>query len=679
MNETKKTGIFWAVALVTLAIGSYVAWPTTTTDSAPIAGTTLFEEFKDPLAAANLKVVSFDEAKGELQEFVVRKNEGDVWTIQSKSDYPADALEQVTKAANSLIGLTVLDVQTSNVEDHDDLGVVEPDVRELEVGDEGVGRLVTFRDKDRGTLASIIVGDAVKGEPEKRYVRKPGQDPVYVVKFDPEVVTTNFQEWIEEDLLQLSSIEIEKVSVDDYEASLASGGRFSLNRNYLYSVVQEESDWRLDRLAEYGENPLEEPTPVDPPADRPLNTPKLNEMKNALDDLKFVDVYRKPKGIGATLQADAKLVEDEETVRSLVNRGFYPVTIGDADTVELMSANGEMRVATKAGVEYVLRFGNISGVGTEDDVAGEDESTPQEDLEIDRDGVNRFLLVTTNVNESMFPIPDIQPIPKSVDELKAAMAAEEAAEKAEAEKAAAEDAATSAMADAASDPQGMDPARELKVVPEPGSASESTPSEPTSSEPESSSDEMTQQDEMVNEESADEEAAAEEMVEEMADEVEEAIEVEETIEVDTTGEVETSGEAEAGGTGGGQDSEQTETETEPETETESETPSPESADEKPSLTETEWQELLEAEQEKITKRNQRLLDKRRDDIEAAGRKVAQLNERFADWYYVIPESTYRKLRISREALFQSADEGGGQADSGANQGGPNFSMPGIGN
>jgi hypothetical protein len=84
-------------------------------------------------------------------------------------------------AANALVGLTILDVQTANAEDHDDLGVVEPKLEDLEVGDEGVGRLVTFKDESQKTIASLIIGNPVEGEEGKIYVRKPGQDPVYVV------------------------------------------------------------------------------------------------------------------------------------------------------------------------------------------------------------------------------------------------------------------------------------------------------------------------------------------------------------------------------------------------------------------------------------------------------------------------------------------------------------------
>ena len=67
-------------------------------------------------------------------------------------------------------------------------------------------------------------------------------------------------------------------------------------------------------------------------------------------------------------------------------------------------------------------------------------------------------------------------------------------------------------------------------------------------------------------------------------------------------------------------------------------------------------ELLEAEQEKIIKENQRKMDARKDAMESAERRVRALNERFADWYYVIPEDTYVKLRVDRDDLFEKTKE-----------------------
>jgi hypothetical protein len=234
VNQGTKTGIFWIVAAVMLGVGVFFARPTTTDEGEQLfdIGGPLFRNFTDPSAAASLKIVTFDDERGQLDSFeVVRDAESGLWSIPSRDNYPADAIGHMREAANSLIGLKMLDVQTTNAEDHDDLGVAEPNVQDTKIGDEGVGRLVTFKDDASADLASLIIGDRVKDEPEKRYVRIPGQDPVYVVKLNVSPLTTNFQAWIERDLLRLSSIDISKLKIKDYTTAI-SGEQMALSMNY---------------------------------------------------------------------------------------------------------------------------------------------------------------------------------------------------------------------------------------------------------------------------------------------------------------------------------------------------------------------------------------------------------------------------------------------------------------
>ena len=83
-------------------------------------------------------------------------------------------------------------------------------------------------------------------------------------------------------------------------------------------------------LLKYSETtPWADPTPVAVKPGETLNATKLNDMKNALDDLKIVDVVRKPAGISENLRADKDLVSDQEALESLARRGFYPLQTSD--------------------------------------------------------------------------------------------------------------------------------------------------------------------------------------------------------------------------------------------------------------------------------------------------------------------------------------------------------------
>lgn len=500
MNEGTKTGIFWAVAVAMLGVGIFVAWPAKSTDptTSQRVGQLLFEKFTDPASAASMQILTFDEEQGNLATFEVRKDgQTGQWTIPSRKGYPADALAQMTDAANCLVGLKILDTQTSNAEDHDDLGVAEPNRDDLQLGDEGVGRMVTFKDASNGTLASVIIGDALKDDPQKRFVRVRGQDPVYVVKLDDSPLTTRFQDWIEADLLKLSSIDIEEITIRDYSAAIGPKDVLT-TRNFDVTVTSDGSQWKLGSLYEYdSQDSLAEPTAVKLTGDEKLDKAKINGIVTALDDLRIVDVVRKPESLSGNPEETKDLMSDNTAVLSLAQRGFYPRPSASKEVeVKILSANGELSVTLHDGVRYLLRFGNVAGVTDARDAGLQTGDR----LEA---GVNRYLLVTTMVDPSKFPPPDLKPVPQTLEEL-----------------------------DAVLDPTG---------------------------------------------------------------------EAQETDE---------------------------------------------------ELTEEERLERLDAEQEKITKENQRKMDERKDRLQAAGRRVRLLNARFADWYYVIAEDTFSQLRIKRDELFE---------------------------
>ncbi len=715
MNENTKTGIFWGIAVVLLAIAVFVTWPTRDRSrESLVAGRPLFEEFEDPLSAASLRVVNFDEILGQLDTFEVRKDrETGMWTIPSRRGYPADAVEQMRDAANALVGLTILDVQTENSEDHDDLGVVEPKLEDLEVGDEGVGRLVSFKDEAQKTIASLIIGDPVEDEEGKIYVRKPGQDPVYVVSLDDSPLSTRFADWIEEDLLQLSSIDLREIEIKDHNASLGLGG-VSLTRNYTATLETDGSEWSVKQVLVYDpNNPQAAPTEASPDEDSQPNQSKLDELKDALDDLKIVDVVRKPEGMSANLRADKELVADDEAVSSLAERGFIPLERGTNGESEIISANGELTATLQDGVRYVLRFGNVSGVSEEDENETGDDDSPAV-------GVNRYLLVTAEVDESRFPTPELQSVPETLEDLEQLLGADSPQEEQPAEspgdRPSEDDADDKTPTDDSDEPDSDEPAEEQDVSepqseePEPsdgndGPEDDGPEGEPTSGELESSgSGEATgsgqgqdpssdaepedgepTEDSSSEDQPRDEQTPADDDVPQEESQTDDGDMPEDDANADDSGAENEEGDdqdadededaadqdAEAEDADDDQDAEDGDVDQPADSE-----PMPKQVhSELEGLTEEEKLERLEAEQEKITKENQRILDERNDQIEAARRRVRALNARFADWYYVIPEATYQRLRIRRSELFEPKTDDPPQSPDSPPVNLPNFESP----
>jgi hypothetical protein len=693
VNEGTKTGIFWAAALTLVSAATYASLPAkqiNETDS--LIGNPLFPTFTDPLAANNLRVVSFNADQGEITRFEVAKDAtSGVWSLPSRNNYPADASEQMQKAANALVGLKVLDIQTENKEDHAKLGVVEPKPETLQVGDEGVGRLVAIRGDKNVSLANLIIGNAKGADGKQRYVRIPGQDPVYVVNLDDTVFSSRFDDWIEKDLLQLSSIDIKTIALQSYNAALEPTGAVALNKGYDATLtVDDTNTWQVKALNVYDGQQQAQPRTL--AEGEKLSVTRLNQLKNSLDELKIADVASKPKGMTESLKAEKELATDNEAVRSLATRGFFPLSSGD-----VISANGELDVTLKDGVQYVLRFGNVEGLSEEEKPKEGEEKKEGEEPKASSAGANRYLLITAQVDESSFPPPELKEVPKTVEEL-------EAMDKAAAEKAAADNPAPAADG----------------VIPEPASPTETTPpaDKPADDKPadDKPADDKPADDKPADDKPADDKPADDKPAEEPKVDAEKPADA-------------TDGKQEGEGTSCGDDpaSEEKPADDKPADDKPADDKPAEDkpADDKPAEdkpaedkpaedkpaedkpagdkpaedkpaedkpaseepaapsapspeTPEEKAERLEIVQEQITKENQRLMDERKEKIEAARRRVRDLNGRFAQWYYVIPESTYRNLQLTLDDLIEKpAAPGAGANSPGGPTPAPTFQIPGI--
>jgi hypothetical protein len=142
-------------------------------------------------------------------------------------------------------------------------------------------------------------------------------------------------------------------------------------------------------------------------------------MKTALDDLKIVDVRRKPEGLSEDLKAEEGINLDGEALQSLVSKGFIFVQ------GNLLSNEGEAIVRMKDGVTYVLRFGEIAAdTGSPDDKkdakkkaeTGDQadktaDTKASEEEEEETAGSNRYIFVTAQFDENLIEKPDLAPLP----------------------------------------------------------------------------------------------------------------------------------------------------------------------------------------------------------------------------------------------------------------------------
>lgn len=570
MTETVKTVLFVGAAALSLMIAFAMGPQDDSENLDDLLGTRLNQFEVD--VAKRLKIVKFDKDTASTREFEVAENDG-LWTIPSKQGYPADAAEQMGEAATCVIDREVLRVAAKTAVEHKELGVIDPNTSSLDSQAEGVGTRVTITDSNDSALADMIIGKPVKDADGQYYVRNADQDVVYVVNLEPDKLSTKFDDWIEDDLLQLSPMDITRINIKDYTASLRPmltpqglqfGVDFDGRSEMTLSYNQSDSKWLADDLHKFDPATREFTVPAPLGEDEELDEDALRELRNGLDDLLLVDVEKKPEGLSTDLKAGGDFLKNPDAAQSLMSKGFAPVSAG-----EILSTEGETICTLKNGVEYVLRFGNlkVDGESASEQAETTEESTEESSADDESDdGFNRYLFVMARFNESVIEKPELEDLPELPEG---------------AEEAASEETSDSDAGETASDAEDAAEDSEAEESPEP------------------------------TEEQEEEEEVAEASSEESSES--------ETSDSDETSESETGAEA------------------------------PEEKSEEEKLAD------MIAERESIEKENQRKLNEYQDKLKEGKERVAELNERFGDWYYVISNDVYKKIHLSRDDVIKKKE------------------------
>lgn len=76
---------------------------------------------------------------------------------------------------------------------------------------------------------------------------------------------------------------------------------------------------------------------------------------------------------------------------------------------------------------------------------------------------------------------------------------------------------------------------------------------------------------------------------------------------------------------------------------------------------------LDEERERIEKENKRKQEEYDEKIKEGKKHVDELNERFADWYYVIADDVYQKVRLTRSDIIKKKDKDEDEDKEGADQ------------
>jgi hypothetical protein len=429
MSENAKTISFVLIGLVAIGIGVLSAPSAAEVDESSLVGTELTKAFDQPEAAKRLRIVRFDEDTATLREFEVAEQDG-LWAIPSKDNYPADAAKQMAEAATSLMDRKILSVASKNAGDHEQYGVIDPLSPKLAPGQKGVGTRVTMSDSQNKPLVDLIVGKPVREREGQRYVREAGRDAVFVIEIDPAKLSTDFENWIEKDLLKMKAWDLQQVEVKDYSAEMqvvmGPQGRPSIGvawdprADMTLGYSDADAKWTPIKLRKFDSKKGENGDYVDIKLadDEELNAETLNALKGALDELKIVDVKRKPQGLSKDLKAGNDFMNNREALQDLITKGFAATASQEGGPQEIISSDGEVIATLKNGAEYVLRFGNLtnvagSGQDKDEKPADKNAAAPAgKNKKSDKNDVHRYLFVMARFNKNAVKQPELAKLPE---------------------------------------------------------------------------------------------------------------------------------------------------------------------------------------------------------------------------------------------------------------------------
>lgn len=394
MKENSKTTLFIAAAVACVALAFYTA-PEARDPSSQGSkmGQALFESF-DPRSATGIEIVEIDEDNLVSKSIEVSQTEKG-WLIKrpGKVDYPANADNQVKNVSSLLFDLRIIDQAAEGAGEHANFGVLDPS--KANPSDAGIGKMIALKNNTGANLAQLIIGNEVEGLSNTRFVRKPEENAVYRVELqNVNDVTTKFVDWVEKDFLDIDKWNIKQVTFDNYEIK---DGKIAPSAKQILDY--DNSEWKLVGSALSSEEELDKE--------------KLDDMKDAFDDLEIIDVERKPEILISSLRKGSEFVdanniqELQSSANSLIQKGFRPVNELDKDgkplsypngkpKLKVVSQKGEVLVGMKDGVEYVLRFGETYR-GPEDD----ENST----------GDSRYIYAYARVNENLLEQPVLESVP----------------------------------------------------------------------------------------------------------------------------------------------------------------------------------------------------------------------------------------------------------------------------
>ncbi len=368
-------------AALSIGAAALYPWPQPVDSNAQV-NQKLFTEMD--LGQARLLTITSFEKENRRFESIQLKRVRDSWVLTASGDFPAGNAKRIADVFNVLSESLILEVKSSDESTHQLYGVIDPEQSGDTTSQTGIGTKVSLADNNNRSMAEMIIGEAVGGNTDQRFVRVAGQPNVYVIQLASSLLSTKLSDWVDHNLLDLklseqgAGLEVTGLRLDHYVLEGESVTAASAKKyNYRATLDLKDKSLPLSVAKAGKDGKLGEPK-----TGQKVDPQTLGLVASNLSQVQFSAVGKKPSAASEALLTE---LDENTNLKSLANFGFR---IGKEPGAWIESKNGQLVVSTATGVDWTLYLGSVAANANVSDVQ-----------------INYYMIITAAANDSAFPMP----------------------------------------------------------------------------------------------------------------------------------------------------------------------------------------------------------------------------------------------------------------------------------
>ncbi len=340
-----------AALTAAFAAASY-PWPEAVTQNAQVSKP-LFENYETS-AVRGIEIIAYDSDRSDIERIRLKRS-GQNWIIPQKSGFDVTGDQRVIEVTRALNDRTVLEVNSDSQTDHVNFGVVDPSDVGVTTARSRLGTKLVLSDRDQKTIAHIIVGDQVKNSPGKYYVRVPGKPTIYTIEFEKGILTSDFAQWVDPNLLELPTDASDGLAISGFAINRHRTDQETKKDEPLYRATYEISDQQKLEVVALSISGKESDSED---LARVLPNGFTESIVRSLFGLRPTDVEKQNKAVIEFLR-QTQTGDDEKTVSQLAERGFIYSGYENGGH-RFTGTNGELSILRSDGVRFTLAIGELA-------------------------------------------------------------------------------------------------------------------------------------------------------------------------------------------------------------------------------------------------------------------------------------------------------------------------------